>query len=327
MKQKVGLFAAGVSAALAVIGALSPERVENLRLDFALFLVRQLRFEIGIILIIGLLIAIPKTLKTRILARVTRNFPTFKGRPREDKFVFVIILILVLFIPLINTPFLLYEGLRATFTRVSFYRAWLYSSYRQELFREGLAREGAGDSHKALYYYRRIIQFFPDDPRNSLVQHKIDYVENQIKYAGTYVERSMSLEKRQGLRRQSFFLLVEGLRLDPTNDYVRNEVRTRIAKLSNENTPLEFFNAYKSKDEAKAQRLLNEWGWYLFEDDFTKGIGVGQPTNNPVDIWKEYSFIAGLTAEEFHSAVKKSWELENARKVLEWSTSLVGPNG
>jgi tetratricopeptide (TPR) repeat protein len=318
MKQKIGLIAAVVGSVLAMLGALSPDRVDNLRLDFGLFLLRQLRYEVIVLLVMGVLFYTAKPLRN-LLSSLWLRRPQFRTFSDNQKVAAVLLGFVTMgFTVLMALGTVVHVGWAAT-TRVTFYRHLLYRSYRDELIQTGLAKEREDQPDKAILYYRQILRLFPNDPRNNyLVQQRIDRLEARLKYARDYLERSQRLEKQSGLSRQSFLFLVEALRLDPTDDFIRSEVKERIEKLKRaEPSIAEFYSAYANKNKESASKLFDEWSWYLFEEYFAQDFKTGK--SRKLDIENDLPFMRRVSSSDFREAVVRSWEIENAKKIFDQS--------
>jgi hypothetical protein len=183
-----------------------------------------------------------------------------------------------------------------------------------------LAREASNRPDTAVGYYKRILQFFPDDPRhNYLVQQRIDRIEGRLGYARYYLQLSQDLEKQTGLSRQSFLLLLEASRLDPADDYIRSQVQERIQKLKEAEPRIaEFYKACEQKDEKIAAKLFTDWSWFFFEEYFRQNFKSSVNAGH-LDIDKDLPFLRTLSTSTFREAVLRSWELENAQKLLDQS--------
>jgi tetratricopeptide (TPR) repeat protein len=319
MKRTFALIAVVISTTLTVLGALSPEKVDNLRLDFGLFLARELRYELMAVLGLGMLIYFAKPVRNRIFPKLWSRRPEFAKFSDNQKIAAVLLSVLTLGFCLLMLLGIVINLIGATVARVRFYDT-LYSSYRVELMRKGLARETTNEPDKAIQYYKRILQLFPNDPRhNYLVQQRIDRIEGRLGYARHYLRLSQELEKQTGLSRQSFLLLLEALRLDPTDDFIRSQVQERIQKLKEaEPRTAEFYKACEQRNETAAAKLFSDWSWFLFEEYFRQDIKSSANTGR-LDIDKDLPFLRTISAATFREAVLRSWELDNARKILEQS--------
>jgi len=327
MKQKIGLVVAVLTAALGIVSALSPDRVDNLRLDFGLFIVRQLKYEIILVLIVGAIWSIPWSLKARLIQMAWERRPRFSAFSERQKILSLFLAITTATIGGLIILVILFTAALATRARIHFYKDLMYQSYRQELIQKGMQQERGGRPDEALTRYRQIIQLFPNDPRNNyFIQTRLDRMEGKLKYARECFARSIESEKNWRFNRETFFLLVEALRLDPTDDFIRNEMRQRIEKIDGgKKVVTEFYKAYVNRDQDTASRLLDQWSWYLFEDYFT--LKLRSTLRSPrFDFERDLGFMKGLPIEDFERAVLSSWELEDARKVLEQSDRLLGMN-
>ncbi len=306
---------------LAAVAAFAPTRVDSLQLDFWVFLVRQLKFEIGFLFILGVLFILPKSVYGQIASSLRRYLPRFKGRPDEDKIVFTIISLLVGVLSCFCLFMIFLVSLHLAYNRAFFYKNLIYSAHRQDLYIEGLKNERANKPDQAINYYRRIIDSYPKDHRNYLIQRRVNKIEAKLRYATSCVERSLDEERTRGINRQSFALIVEGVHLDPTNELVRSELRSHIDKLEvGKDSPIAFHNALTSGDKSSASEILKRWGWYLFEDELTGGAITSTPGQTEKnDALTRYEFLKRFSAEDFKIAVERSWHLNSAVEVMKRS--------
>ncbi len=318
MKRTVALIAVVISTTITVLSALSPEKVDNLRLDFGLFLARELRYELIGVLILGVLVYAAKPIRNRMFPQLWSRRPEFAKFSDNQKIVAVLLGVLTFGFASLMVLGIVINLIGGAVARVRFYDT-LYSTYQKELMRKGLAREATNEPDKAILYYERIMQFFPNDPHNYLAQQRIDRIKGRLEYARYYLKLSQNLEKQTGLSRQSFLLLLEALRLDPTDDFIRSQVEEKIQKLSDAELKIdEFYKACEEKDETTAAKLFNDWSWFFFEEyfsqDFKSSVNRGR-----LNIEKDLPFLRTLSAASFREAVIRSWELDNAHKILEQS--------
>jgi hypothetical protein len=109
--------------------------------------------------------------------------------------------------------------------------------------------------------------------------------------------------------------------LDPTDDFIRSQVQERIQKLREaEPKIVEFYKACEQKDETAAAKLFSEWSWFLFEEYFSQGF-KSSANRGRLDIDKDLPFLRTISAATFREAVVRSWELDNAQKILEQGVS------
>lgn len=306
---------------LAAVAAFAPTRVDSLQLDFWFFLVRQLIFEISFLFFLGLLFILPKSVYGQIGKGIKRYLRRFRVRSGEDNTVIAFMLVIMGLLSCFCLLAILLVSLQLAYNRTFFYKNLIYSAHRQELYIEGLKNERGNKPDQAINYYRRIIDSYPKDHRNYLIQRRVNKIEAKLRYATSCVERSLDEERTRGINRQSFALIVEGVHLDPTNELVRSELRSHIDKLEvGKDSPIAFHNALTSGDKSSASEILKRWGWYLFEDELTGGAITstsGQTEKN--DALTRYDFLKRFSAEDFKIAVERSWRLNSAVEVMKRS--------
>ena len=317
MKRAFALIAAVISTTITILGALSPEKVDNLRLDFGLFLARSLRYELIAVLILGVFVYSATPVRNRIFPKLWSRRPKFAKFSDNQKIAAVLLSVLTFGFGLFMLLGIVINLIGAAVARVRFYDT-LYSSYQMELMRKGLAREATNEPDKAILYYKRILQFFPNDPRhNYLAQQRIARIEGRLEFARYYLRLSQDLDRQTGLSRQSFLLLLEALRLDPTDDFIRSQVQERMQKLREaEPKIVEFYKACEQGDETTAAKLFSDWSWFFFEEYFSQNF-KSSANKRRLDVDKDLPFLRTISAATFREAVLRSWELDNAQKILE----------
>jgi tetratricopeptide (TPR) repeat protein len=310
MRRKLGLLVTIVGTVLAVINGLSPQRVNDLRLGFGIFLLKQFGLEL---VIIGLLLLISKSTWKRIALIAWDRFPKFDSRPGKENVISLLMLALIFLVPVVSAQPIISETVKAVKLRIFFMRNLLYRSYRQELLQSGVEKEKLGETDKALSYYRTALEISPDNPDNYAIRALVKERQGMLLYAGACLESALTIEKKKGLTRQSFYSLAQSFRLCPGNNLALTELQARIKKLKEaKDAPIKFSNAYFAKLEPELTRLFQEWKWYLFDDDILKALEF-EPSGRPrrLNINEDFGFVGRMSAEEFQGAVEKSWGLES----------------
>src|SRR5258706_5902655 len=139
MKRTVALIAVVISTTITVLSALSPEKVDNLRLDFGLFLARELRYELIGVLILGVLVYAAKPIRNRMFPQLWSRRPEFAKLSDNQKIVAVLLGVLTFGFASLMVLWIVINLIRGAVARVRFY-ANLYSTYQKALMRNGLAR-------------------------------------------------------------------------------------------------------------------------------------------------------------------------------------------
>lgn len=230
----------------------------------------------------------------------------------------LILLLLIFLVPVAAIVPIFSEVSRVIAARKYFIIELLYQAYGQELYRLGSEKEENGELDKALLFYQQIIEFFPENPKYESIKSLIKARQGALRYANSCFEASGNVEKARGLNRQSFSLLVEAFRVNPSNEFVQQALDEKINELNKtKDTPLTFYNAFQAKDQVTVNKLISEIGWYLFDEDMLKGIKytpMGKPKN--FDLEKDCIFLQRLSAEEFQQVVEKSWYLDEVKSML-----------
>lgn len=313
MRQKLGWVITAVSLAVNAVGALSPERITDLRLGFVLFMIKHLRLELVAFLLLGILLVLPLSVWKRVWNRI--------GQIISKNIFAAVVFITVALIWLIPVGKQYFLVARA---RMYFYQNLLYPTYRQELLDGGSELEAKYHFNEAVSHYRAVITAFPHDFDNWWLRDKIKRIENLVNYSELHAKRALAQARLQGINRRSFFLLVEALRLNPTSVYLQNEVQGRIERIEAvRDVPMAFYLACRNGDQVAASTIFDDNAWYLFEDEVSNDMLRG-PFGKPkkFSVQSGWELLHRLSADEFRKMVETSWQLLWARQVLEKSRNV-----
>lgn len=319
-----GKIISAISAVLACVIALTPDRVENLKLDFVIFILKHLTFEIILCLIFGLVITIPVSIWKKLYKELNTFF-TVKLKPlSENNKVDWTIIGITLIVAIIFIGASFSEAFYVLRARKYFTMNLLYQAYEQDLIREAINYEKNNHILKAITVYRRMVKSFPDRYTMKRAKEKIRRLNSIMKYKQDIALRVKKLYHINGLKRQCVFLAAESLRIYPCDINMNrllkgfiSEIETTILK-----TAENLYDECTIGDQMEAFKLYNSLGKYIFEAEILRDIDLraSKKSNGSVSI----CFICdSLSKEQFLETIIDSWQLENIKTISKRSDNLI----
>lgn len=260
-----------VGSILATAGSLTfnpitPERISNVRVSYAVYLIGQLKYELCFCLILGLFLILPANLWKRHLLGIKGWFFGLSEKLGLERIFFIVTFTSIISIPMIIFfPSLISEVKNIVKARVYFYQELLPVAFRSELLKKAIVLEKAGKLARAEAIYRKIIDYYPND---AYIIGRWERLQGRIAYSNNIFERALKLERSdRRMSRQSFGIIMESLLINPGNEDIKRAVDARIEKLrQGEDSIGEFWRGCKEGREEIIVKGLADWGWFLFEE-------------------------------------------------------------
>ncbi len=314
-KRLAGSIVTIISTAILVLDFLIPEGFSSARVDFSLFLLKQMKYEFFLVLIAGLLLVVPIRVWRIVWSKLRQPFEFLSLRFGITQHLWGFGLVAMVF-PFVIYVFLLSAELKNVFkARLYFYDKLLYSSYKSELLRKATHFEMSGLFGEADLVYQRILKCYPG---NWYIEGRRNHLRSKLQYAQACFERGLNIEKRMGLGRFSILLMAESIRVDPSNQDVLGEVEARYKKLTEGVRVIEtFWKAYKSEDGSTLLEIYDKWGWFLFEEGIRQHIrakSLGRKKESTVQ--QVRVLLKNSTKQQFEESIISSWEMDFLSRIL-----------
>jgi hypothetical protein len=314
------------SIALASFGVLFAALVsyDDLRdtwVGLPFFIVRHFAIPIGVVAVwSALAVIIPHPVRS-LGELIRRRIDSARGPSRllggSFRLISIPLAMVAILFATIMVFVLLARAVQIATAQVYYVRNLLVLDYRVDLFETAVAAERAGKTERASQLYEHALRADPEDPINEKFEFRIRTIRGEIDLSRSHLERAVELEAQRGLCRQSFFLVCEAARLNPGNELVATEVRSRLEVLGQcADVPAQFVEAVKSEDSDIERELYSKYAWYLFEDELVDDRLGSRANPRAPNLARIRALLDKYESSAFRAAVEKSWSLGAARSLV-----------
>ncbi len=169
----------------------------------------------------------------------------------------------------------------------------------------------SGDYLDAIDLYNKYLVFNPKIKENYFLQHYIEELESRMLISNLWYYRSMNENKIfPGFTRESYFQLLQSVKLYPKNISTNEELNKREILLRNlKDIPSKIYDACQVNNDKLIIDLYNQYGWYLFDEELNRILKLKyfQNGKNP-HIIKD--LVLKKTKTRFTEDIEESWLLK-----------------